>query len=238
MIAVRPTHGRIERHYFKRFATAYPLPDGQIEFGDRPDVILRASRTIGIEITRLFSADGQAPASEQRQRQLRRSVITRAEAEYRRRRAVPRIVSVGFEVIGAGRSQSLARDLAAFVAGLGEKATGEIGRSAFAAALPEVSFLYLVPVPDGAAGWRESKVHSPGLTDPDRLLAAVAEKEAKAGGYEPCDAYWLLVVADAMDPAQEQEIRLDSWTPWRSGVYERGFLFEPLFGRVVSILEP
>jgi hypothetical protein len=41
------------------------------------------------------------------------------------------------------------------------------------------------------------------------LEAIVREKEAKAAEYNPCDAYWLLVVVDWIDPAQEQEIRID-----------------------------
>ena len=39
-----------------------------------------------------------------------------------------------------------------------------------------------------------------------RLSEIVAAKEAKAAEYQICDAYWLLVVVDWIDPAQEQEI--------------------------------
>ena len=36
----------IERHYFERFRKAYPLPTGQLGYGDKPDVTLTGERTI------------------------------------------------------------------------------------------------------------------------------------------------------------------------------------------------
>ena len=52
-----------------------------------------------------------------------------------------------------------------------------------------------------------------GLMSEAALEAIVREKEAKAAEYNPCGAYWLLVVVDWIDPAQEQEIRIDD-RPW------------------------
>ncbi len=67
----------------------------------------------------------------------------------------------------------------------------------------------------------------------DGLEAIVREKETKSNEYEQCDAYWLLVVVDGMDAAQEQEIRIDD--PYvTSSVFEKIIIYEPLFGHVVE----
>jgi hypothetical protein len=65
------------------------------------------------------------------------------------------------------------------------------------------------------------------------LEAIVRDKEAKSTDYASRDAYWLLVVAEAMDPAQEQEIRIDGLNI-SSQVFEKIIVYNPLFGHVVE----
>jgi len=62
----KPSKDEVERHYFELFRTKYALPDGFVEYGDKPDVILRGSRTIGIEITNFFVQSGEVSGSEQK----------------------------------------------------------------------------------------------------------------------------------------------------------------------------
>ncbi len=76
------TNREIEEYYFKMFRRDYRLPDGHIEFGDKPDVILRGTRVIGIEITNFFLQDGSLPESEQIQRRDREAAITGAQKLY------------------------------------------------------------------------------------------------------------------------------------------------------------
>ena len=59
------TNRDIERHYFEQFNEAYKLPNDAAEYADRPDVLLRGERTIGIEITRFYLQPGDSPGSEQ-----------------------------------------------------------------------------------------------------------------------------------------------------------------------------
>ena len=80
-------------------------------------------------------------------------------------------------------------------------------------AIPEVSFIYFNAQEYVDAKWCAGGVHTVGLMSEAALEAIVQEKEAKAAEYNPCDAYWLLVVVDWIDPAQEQEIRIDD-RPW------------------------
>ena len=66
-----------------------------------------------------------------------------------------------------------------------------------------------------------------------RLLDIVAAKEAKAMEYEPCDAYWLLVVVDWIDAAQEQEITSTS-AQLASSVYEKIIIYKTTFDEIVE----
>jgi hypothetical protein len=61
------------------------------------------------------------------------------------------------------------------------------------------------------------QLHGFGLMSHERLTKIIREKEAKARQYVRCDAYWLLIVVDFLDSAQEQEIRIDGFrlTPKR-----------------------
>lgn len=58
----------MERHYFERFRNVYTLPDGAVWYADKPDVLVKGNRTIGIEITNFYLQPGSAEGSEQRPR--------------------------------------------------------------------------------------------------------------------------------------------------------------------------
>ncbi len=42
-----------EEYYFELFQKGYSLPSGEIEYGDKPDVIINGPHKIGIEISRI-----------------------------------------------------------------------------------------------------------------------------------------------------------------------------------------
>ena len=71
-------NSEIEQYYFEMFRRDYPLPEGAVEYGDKPDVIVRGARTIGIEIRNFFLEDGSLPDGEQIQRKAREAVISKA----------------------------------------------------------------------------------------------------------------------------------------------------------------
>ena len=69
----RPSNQEIEKYYFEQFTEDFPLPNGELEYGDKPDVIILSSKKIGIEIANLYLVDGAVEASEQVQRKRRES---------------------------------------------------------------------------------------------------------------------------------------------------------------------
>jgi hypothetical protein len=82
--------------------------------------------------------------------------------------------------------------------------------------------------------WRLSQLHSFGLMSTERLASIIREKEARARHYATCDAYWLLIVVDFNDSAQEQEIRIDGITI-ESDVFERVIVYKPAFDHINEI---
>jgi hypothetical protein len=66
----------------------------------------------------------------------------------------------------------------------------------------------------------------------DRLLDIVKAKEVLSANYKPCDAYWLLVVVDFIDAAQDQEIRVDGFDPITSNIFEKVIVYKTGFGHI------
>lgn len=66
----------------------------------------------------------------------------------------------------------------------------------------------------------------------EKLRAIVSKKEAQSKFYQPCDAYWLVVVVDFIDRAQDQEIRIDGIEKIDSAVFEKVIVYKPHFGHV------
>lgn len=85
------------------------------------------------------------------------------------------------------------------------------------------------------AKWQVVQMHCFGLMAPDQLTKILLDKEQKAQEYRLCDAYWLLVIVDWIDAAQEQEIRIDGLSI-HSDVFERVIVYKPHFEHVVDVL--
>jgi hypothetical protein len=231
-----------ERAYFEGFRRTHCEPEGDVTFGDRPDVTVRGKRTIGVEITRLYLRPGSDPASEQRQRPLRDAVVSQAHRLFTARGGPPIEWTIGFRAgsLAAGRTKKVAEALADFAlhyerdiaAGVEEDISQEVWRELYETALPEVSFLWVSRAKPAEPLWRVMQNYGVDLMSPEAVQAVVDQKEVEAEGYAACDALWLLIVVEAMDAAQDQEIRLDSLAV-RSSVYERVIVYST-FGHVVE----
>jgi len=227
----------IERHYFEQFRRAYVLPEGTIEYGDKPDVLLRGGRTTGIEIRNFYLEPGESPGSEQRQRGLREGVTADAHKLYRAKGGRGIELTVGFDrtnPITLSRRQSLPAMFAEFARRVDSRESGEVERSLFQDAMPEFSFVYLNAKEYVDAQWRIAQTYGVDNMSMDKLEAIIKEKESKAADYRACDAYWLLIVVDWIDPAQEQEIRIDQLKV-RSDVFEKIIIYKPNFEHIVEL---
>lgn len=59
-------------------------------------------------------------------------------------------------------------------------------------------------------------------------------KEKRSEQYIPCDAYWLLVVVDFINSAQDQEIRVDN-IKLQSNVFEKIIIYKTAFEHLVEV---
>jgi hypothetical protein len=82
--------------------------------------------------------------------------------------------------------------------------------------------------------WKLTQGHDAGLMSVQRLKEFIKEKKIKAQQYAPCDEYWLLIVVDFIDAAQEQETRIDG-LKIQSEVFQRMIVYKPTFEYIVQI---
>src|ERR1017187_8559629 len=89
------------------------------------------------------------------------------------------------------------------------------------------------PLPSPAR-WKVGQGHDFGLMSTKRLTEIIRGKEEKARRYVACDAYWLLIIVDFIDAAQEQEIRIDGLAV-ESDVFRKIIVYKPNFEHVLEI---
>lgn len=139
------TNRDIERHYFEQFRGAYELPEGALEYADKPDVLLRGERTTGIEITRFYLQDGSSPASEQKQKRLREAVVSDAQNLHRSAGGKKFELTITFKPdhpITLARRKILSKELAALAATLSDLGSGQLRADLFEE-MPEILIIYL-----------------------------------------------------------------------------------------------
>ncbi len=225
----------VERYYFNLFQSHYEVPDGFLVFTDKPDVIVRGKTTIGIEIANLYFSNGAEPASEQVQRERRLKVLVRAQALHRASGGINIELSVGFNPeYPIQQVEPVALALSAIATKLEGSLSGQVSRMLIEH-VPELSSLYCDQKEYEDALWRPVQVYSVPALSLERLRALVADKTVKLKNYQPCDSYWLLLVVDFMDPAQDQNLQWPAGEMFEKSPFERILLYKPQFGEVMQV---
>jgi hypothetical protein len=236
-LPTRTTNRDMERHYFERFRKVYTLPHGAVCYADKPDVLVKGNRTIGIEITKFYLQPGSAEGSEQRQRQRRDDVVSEAHKLYRAARGKGIELTIQFnpaKPITSASKKTLPMKLAEFAARVDTQPSGPFYGDSFPE-MPEITSIWLNSREWADAKWnRPGQVYSVEAMSPSGLEKIVKEKESKAADYAPCDAYWLLIVVDWIDPAQEQEIMIGG-LKLASAVFEKIIVYKPNFEDILEV---
>lgn len=224
-----------ERYYFERFRRASNL-DADPVFGDKPDVIIHLDRKVGVEITNFYFQPGSDSASEQRQRVWRENVISEAQSRYQQEGGRNFELTVQFNSktpIRRHRIAPLIGELLGLARRLEGYRTGPVDFELFASS-PELQTVWLNAREYLDAKWRITQVYTVDFLSPDTLRSILVEKEAKAASYQLCAAYWLLIVIDWADPAQDQEIPIN-YPVLESHVFERVILYKTCFDEIVDV---
>lgn len=224
----------IERHYFEMFRYDYPLPPGTVTYGDRPDIIIEGERRVGIEVTNFFFEEGSLPKSDQAQRKLREKVVSEAQQVYQAGGGRKIAISFGFDKANPIRDQkSLVGKLVEIAKRIEKCETGQIVSDTFRT-IQELSFVYLNAKENENATWRLVQVYNVPIMSRDRLLQIVRGKEVRANSYRKCDVYWLLVVVDFINSAQDQEIQSDGFEKIKTETFEKVIVYKTLFGHILE----
>jgi len=224
----------IEKYYFEMFRKDYPLPPGTVIYGDSPDVVIDGDRKIGIEIANFFHKPGSLIESEQIQRKWRDKVISEAQRLYEKQNGRKFEISFGFDKSYPIRDQKcLINQIIHLAEQIRDRKAGQIGRDYFKK-IPELSFVYLNNQEYENTKWRIVQVHDVPILQMKRLVDIVRGKEHCSLKYKKCDAYWLLIVVDFMNPAQDQNIQVDNFEKVETDVFERVIVYKTLFGHVLE----
>jgi hypothetical protein len=222
----------IEHHYFELFRRIYALPDGQVKHGDRPDIIVEGARRVGIEVTNFFLEKGELPESEQKQRRIREEVLKKAQRKYMDAGGRYEISFSFNKERPIKRGQKLVPRIVEVIRKIEASRTGGISKC-FLQDIPELDFVYIDPNLYTDTEWRITQLHNGQIMSTSRLSEIVREKEKKAMNYRKCDAYWLLVVIDFADSAQDQEIQIDG-VELRSDIYEKIIVYKTVSNHVLE----
>jgi hypothetical protein len=203
------------------------------DFQEEPDVVVTdGTVTTGIEITQFHLVDGKRADSEPQQALRRRGVVQEAQKLYRAEGGKAVELTFSFRYISADRRKALPAVLAAFA----KRIEGKIGETIileFEAAPKEVGFVWNAGEYENPQ-WKAQQVHSPALMLKGRLEEIIRGKEKKVPAYQECDAYWLLIVVEFFDPAQDQEIRIDD-PRVHSDVFDRIIIYKTVENRILTV---
>jgi hypothetical protein len=222
----------IERHYFELFRRIYPLPNGQVKYGDQPDVIIEGERKLGIEVTNFFLERGELPESEQKQRRSREDVLKKAHRKYKEKRGKYEISFSFNKEQPIQKGTILIQNIVKLINKLESSRKGGFPKP-FLRDIPELDFVYINHNLYTDPEWRIIQLHDGQIMSVSRLSEIVRGKENKATNYRKCDAYWLLVVIDFTDSAQDQEIQIDG-VELKSDIYEKIILYKTVSNHVLE----
>lgn len=233
----KKSNQEIERHYFNMFSKDYRLPEGEIIFEDKPDVILQGRKKIGIEITNFYLENGGLLESEQKQRVVREKVVRKAQEIYLANGGKRIELSFTFDTVVPVQNRNcmqIANKIAVLARNIEESKTGLIRKNVIAD-IPELLSVYLNAEEYENPKWKISQTYSGQFMSMERLRNIVNNKEECSKAYQACDAYWLIVVVDSFDRAQDQEILLNNDERIVSAIFEKIIVYKTYFGQILEI---
>jgi hypothetical protein len=231
----RLNNSQIEQYYFEQFRNDYPLPEGDIHFTDKPDVIVHSDSSLGIEITNLYIVPGFDPTCEQVQRRRRHQVLKQAQAAFLAGGGKRFELSVDFNPQKPiEKIKPLSDALCSLAQKLSSAKTGAVSRQQFEH-IKALRFVYLNANEYSDATWQNIQCFSVPTLSVDRLREVVDEKAGKLLEYQRCDRYWLLVVIDLMDSAQDQNLYWPDGALLGKSPYEKILLYKPQYCQILEV---
>jgi hypothetical protein len=229
----RPSNRDIEKYYFDQFSAHFQLPAGEIEYSDKPDILIHGEQKLGIEMANLYLMDGSDPSSEQVQRKRRENVVQEAQTLYLRNGG--RNVELTLSFDSTNPIIQVAPVASAIAALQIESSVRNVLARHYFAHIPQLDFVYYNPIEYPNPLWSVSQVNSGRNLSPVRVAQVVADKEKLLANYKKCDTYWLLLVVDFIDSAQDQELIWPEDAVSLKTSYERIIIYKPQFAQWIDV---
>jgi len=227
----KPDKITIQKYYFSLFAKAYnQLPVGEISYTDKPDIIIKGDNVIGIEMTNFYLQDGSIRESEQQQRYLRELVLSRAHQKYLSGGGKKIDIHFGFKS-PINKINILIQKIVELAKKIDNK-SGEILKATYQD-IPELDYVYVNPKEYDNPKWLPCQVYTGQIMSKENLVNKIREKEKLTKDYQKCDEYWLLLIIDFIDRAQDQEI-IERITDIISSVFKKIIIYKTAFDKIVS----
>jgi hypothetical protein len=203
----KPSQKILEERTFEAFIKTFILPEGALTYTENPDVILIGNNKIGIEITNFYITDGANLESLQRQNNLREKVVLEAQENYQS--AGDKRIELTFsfdENHPIKNVNQTIKQITELAKKIERQKTGDIQKKEFSN-IAELLRVYIYNEDCENIKWRLSQAHSSEYMSVDRLQEIISDKDSKVRQYQKCDEYWLLIVVNYFDAAQDREIR-------------------------------
>lgn len=224
-----PTNAEIEQYYFENFRKVYPVPAGEVIYQDKPDVVIKGNKRIGIELANFYA---DPTREQQRQISIRQMCVKNAQAEY-----MPNGTNIEFHFgfnpsAPINNPKTFTKTLVELAKTLEAFPVDAIPPHVYKH-IPELSFAYRGnEYPDSE--WKVSQTFTIPMMDIDHLLKTINAKSLKAASYDTCDELWLLLIINFIDLAQDQIIPSDL-PAVASEVFSRILIYKTGFDNVVEI---
>lgn len=218
----------LERAYYQEFAKHCPIaPKGAVEFSDKPDIRVYGADRLGIEVTNIYLKDGRDPASEQVQSKLRSDVIRQAGELYLAGGHPRYEFWFDFDpLVPITNCKELSRRVYECVLEAIKEQREYTSYKGFNDC-PELHFMTYNGIEYADAKWRPIQSYDvPTLSD-ERVLEIVAIKASKVVQYQSCDRYWLLLIVEFWDPAQDQHIAWNDTIRTGPTPFEKILIYKP-----------
>ena len=178
---------------------------------------------------------GGDPSSEQAQRRFREWVLQEAQAQHLAAGGRKIELTICFDLKHPiTDARALTSALATAAQSIERPPAGLVSRTLYAD-MPEVRFIYHNPVEYPDAVLHPSPVYTVPSLSLSRVAAVAAAKHDKLHAYEACDAFWLLLVVDFLDRAQDQDIQWPDPDFRFSSPFERIILYKPQFAEWTEV---
>lgn len=191
-------------------------------------------KKIGIELTNAYIENGALPDSEQNQRKKREDVLSKAQQQYLANNGKRIEISFSFNKACSIRNKNkLIKEIVDLANRIDAVRTGAVRRDIFKN-IPELDSVYINSTLYNEPKWKIFQVYTGSTMSPEKIGELLAYKEMKTVQYEKCDEYWLVIVVDFADPAQDQEIPTDVFK-LSSGIFKKIIIYKTVFNQILEI---